>query len=57
MCSTPTDYDACKLTDLIDRHMIKRLSIPIANGMIKANGACEIIKYFHNKHHEFDAAV
>eukprot|EP00634_Sargassococcus_sp_CCMP2135_P009459 CAMPEP_0198644624 /NCGR_PEP_ID=MMETSP1467-20131203/744_1 /TAXON_ID=1462469 /ORGANISM="unid. sp., Strain CCMP2135" /LENGTH=212 /DNA_ID=CAMNT_0044380085 /DNA_START=59 /DNA_END=694 /DNA_ORIENTATION=+ len=32
-------------------------SIPIANGVIKAGGACEIIKYFFDKHDEFAAAV
>merc|ERR1719453_1585517 len=28
-------------------------SIPIANGIIKAGGACEIVKYFDTKHAEF----
>jgi len=28
-------------------------SIPIANGVIKAGGACEIVKYFDTKHAEF----
>ena len=32
-------------------------SIPIANGVIKAGGGCEIIKYFHDKHDEFAAQV
>merc|ERR1712176_1438261 len=28
-------------------------SIPIANGVIKAGGACDAIKYYYNKHDEF----
>jgi len=28
-------------------------SIPIANGVIKAGGSCEIVKYFDTKHEEF----
>merc|ERR1719310_1012532 len=32
-------------------------SIPIANSVIAAGGACEIIKYFHDKHDEFAAAI
>ncbi|KAJ8598720.1 hypothetical protein CTAYLR_010228 [Chrysophaeum taylorii] len=32
-------------------------SIPIANGVIKAGGSCEIIKYYHDKHDEFAARV
>merc|ERR1719310_2023926 len=32
-------------------------SIPIANSVIEAGGACEIIKYFHDKHDEFAAAT
>jgi len=32
-------------------------SIPIANGVVKAGGACEIIKYYHDKHDEFAKAV
>jgi len=28
-------------------------SIPIANGIVKAGGACDIIKYFDTKHAEF----
>merc|ERR1719160_1612915 len=32
-------------------------SIPIANSVIAAGGACEIIKYFHDKHDEFAAAT
>jgi len=32
-------------------------SIPIANGVIAAGGACEIIKYSHDKHDEFAAAT
>jgi len=28
-------------------------SIPIANGVIKAGGACDVIKYFYDKHDEF----
>merc|ERR1719420_166252 len=28
-------------------------SIPIANGVIKAGGACDIVKYFHDKHDDF----
>ena len=29
-------------------------SIPIANSVIRAGGACEIVKYFHDKHDEFE---
>lgn len=32
-------------------------SIPIANGVIKAGGACDIVKYFYDKHNEFAAAT
>ena len=32
-------------------------SIPIANGIVKAGGACEIIKYFDTKHAEFAKAI
>ena len=32
-------------------------SIPIANGIIKAGGACEILKYFDTKHAEFTKAI
>jgi hypothetical protein len=32
-------------------------SIPIANGVIKAGGACEILKYFDHKHAEFAKAI
>ena len=32
-------------------------SIPIANGIIKAGGACDIIKYFDTKHAEFTQAI
>jgi hypothetical protein len=32
-------------------------SIPIANGVIKAGGACEILKYFDTKHAEFTKAI
>ncbi|KAJ8613946.1 hypothetical protein CTAYLR_008785 [Chrysophaeum taylorii] len=32
-------------------------SIPIANGVIKAGGACDIIKYYHNKHESFARQV
>jgi len=28
-------------------------SIPIANGVIAAGGACDIVKYYHDKHAEF----
>merc|ERR1719198_1382634 len=28
-------------------------SIPIANGVIKAGGACDIIKYYYDKHDDF----
>jgi len=32
-------------------------SIPIANGVIKAGGSCEILKYFDTKHDEFAKAI
>mmetsp|Transcript_21538 Transcript_21538/g.67565 ORF Transcript_21538/g.67565 Transcript_21538/m.67565 type:complete len:426 (+) Transcript_21538:1-1278(+) len=32
-------------------------SIPIANGVVKAGGACDLIKYYHDKHDEFAAQV
>ena len=32
-------------------------SIPIANGVIKAGGACEILKYYDTKHAEFAKVV
>jgi len=32
-------------------------SIPIANSVIAAGGACEIVKYFDDKHDEFEATV
>lgn len=32
-------------------------SIPIANGVIKAGGSCELIKYYHDKHDDFAAQV
>merc|ERR1719440_297045 len=32
-------------------------SIPIANGIVKAGGACEILKYFDTKHAEFAKAI
>ena len=32
-------------------------SIPIANGVIKAGGACDIVKYEHDKHDEFAAKI
>jgi hypothetical protein len=32
-------------------------SIPIANGVINAGGSCEIVKYYHDKHDEFAAAI
>jgi hypothetical protein len=32
-------------------------SIPIANSVIEAGGACEIVKYSHDKHEEFAAAT
>ena len=32
-------------------------SIPIANGVIKAGGSCEIVKYFDTKHDEFAKAI
>merc|ERR1719409_1651936 len=32
-------------------------SIPIANGVIKAGGACDIVKYFDTKHAEFAKAM
>jgi len=32
-------------------------SIPIANGIIKSGGACEIVKYFDTKHAEFAKAI
>merc|ERR1719453_2224210 len=32
-------------------------SIPIANGVIKAGGACDIVKYFDTKHAEFAKAA
>jgi len=38
-----------------DGHRID--SIPIANGVIKAGGNCEIIKYFFDKHEDFAGKV
>jgi hypothetical protein len=32
-------------------------SIPIANGVIKAGGACDIVKYFDTKHAEFASKI
>jgi hypothetical protein len=32
-------------------------SIPIANGVVKAGGSCEILKYFDTKHAEFAKAI
>jgi len=32
-------------------------SIPIANGIVKAGGSCEIVKYFDTKHAEFAKAI
>merc|ERR1719159_737840 len=32
-------------------------SLPIANGVIKAGGSCDIIKYYFDKHAEFSKAV
>lgn len=32
-------------------------SIPIANGVIKAGGACQIVKYFHDQHDQFTQAI
>lgn len=32
-------------------------SIPIANGVIKAGGACDIIKYYYDKHEQFARQV
>jgi len=32
-------------------------SIPIANGVVKAGGSCEILKYFDTKHAEFSKAI
>mgnify|MGYP003298332338 CR=1 FL=1 len=32
-------------------------SIPIANGIVKAGGSCEIVKYFDTKHAEFTKAI
>jgi len=32
-------------------------SIPIANGIIKAGGSCEILKYFDTKHADFAKAI
>merc|ERR1719440_2012463 len=32
-------------------------SIPIANGVIKAGGSCDIVKYYDTKHAEFAAAA